>query len=233
MNCRKVADLPLQWGRDHVIAEFCRVILLSFGLVSASMGPRSRDRGIFGVQHALSVDLLASMGPRSRDRGIAATAFLPHVLWWLQWGRDHVIAELYAWTAAPHAICDASMGPRSRDRGILTPESGAQIPTRASMGPRSRDRGIMAPAGRTRSQLKASMGPRSRDRGIHPAPQREGLQGEASMGPRSRDRGIQVPGAYALGPLRLQWGRDHVIAELQKSQGNLLHETRFNGAAIT
>ena len=36
----------------------------------ASMGPRSRDRGIANISQANNVAIHASMGPRSRDRGI-------------------------------------------------------------------------------------------------------------------------------------------------------------------
>ena len=60
----------LQWGRGHVTAE---VVLDRQGAsreLSASMGPRSCDRGSrCSTARALRRDGVASMGPRSCDRG--------------------------------------------------------------------------------------------------------------------------------------------------------------------
>ena len=61
----------------------------------------------------------ASMGPRSRDRGIARcrqrASRKPTKL---QWGRGHVTAESINSRPTTAALGSASMGPRSRDRGI-------------------------------------------------------------------------------------------------------------------
>ena len=84
----------LQWGRDHVIAELPHSTRTHVPTMAASMGPRSRDRGIVARVSPAGWHLSASMGPRSRDRGILL-AGNRHVICWLelQWGRDHVIAE--------------------------------------------------------------------------------------------------------------------------------------------
>ena len=67
----KITSNTLQWGRDRAIAELCRVLLVASVTHAASMGPRSRDRGIsLGPVFDLG-RIGASMGPRSRDRGIA------------------------------------------------------------------------------------------------------------------------------------------------------------------
>ena len=95
----------LQWGRDHVIAEFWMPDYRVTRDGGASMGPRSRDRGISDTYPAPREAVAASMGPRSRDRGI---------------GRSY---------ALPLLVAEASMGPRSRDRGIA-PASRAAAPSR-------------------------------------------------------------------------------------------------------
>ncbi len=55
------------------------------------------------------------------------------------------------------------------------------------------------------------------------------------MGPRSADRGIEpllLP--IAEKSLKLQWGRDQLIAELSRSIPHVRHRIdRFNGAAIS
>src|SRR5260370_41979914 len=88
------APMPLQWGRDHLIAEFSRSPL------------RTR------------ATIFASMGPRSPDRGISSLAVIAAALGTLQWGRDHLIAELMGLCGCLSATQVASMGPRSPDRGI-------------------------------------------------------------------------------------------------------------------
>ena len=89
-----VSAATLQWGRDQLIAELMAVGVFGSNIVSASMGPRSIDRGIAGGNLHCSSIPQASMGPRSIDRGIMA---------------DLVAANLNF---------KASMGPRSIDRGI-------------------------------------------------------------------------------------------------------------------
>ena len=53
------------------------------------------------------------------------------------------------------------------------------------------------------------------------------------MGPRSRDRGINESHTVRLDYLTLQWGRDHVIAELTAACTVRSMASCFNGAAIT
>jgi len=55
----------------------------------------------------------------------------------------------------------------------------------------------------------------------------------ASMGPRSSDRGNKLAGAGAGETVHvLQWGRDHLIAEMTRRSSNRMGGSRFNGAAI-
>src|SRR5579875_3881770 len=66
----------LQWGRDLVIAEICRAICSSGVGSSASMGPRSGDRGNKMVNLKQVEYHGASMGPRSGDRGNTLEFFI-------------------------------------------------------------------------------------------------------------------------------------------------------------
>ncbi len=77
------------------------------------------------------------------------------------------------------------------------------------------------------------MGPRSGDRGNMEGKMTDSEGEKASMGPRSDDRGNgQVVGYLALSAA-LQWGRDLVIAEMERSRpGHQRRFSRFNGAAI-
>src|ERR1035438_4485574 len=88
------------------------------------------------------------------------------------------------------------------------------------MGPRSIDRGIVAARLHKASQFRASMGPRSIDRGIRQAIGGGWFRRDASMGPRAIDRGIELRTAYHLAAIRLQWGRDQLIAELDLLDGD-------------
>src|SRR5260370_11581749 len=92
-------------------------------LKTASMGPRSADRGIWRIQQALTVLDLASMGPRSADRGInVSSRFEVYSKLKLQWGRDQLIAELVMPILSRARYAQASMGPRSAHRGIIGTE---------------------------------------------------------------------------------------------------------------
>ena len=53
------------------------------------------------------------------------------------------------------------------------------------------------------------------------------------MGPRSRDRGIEIRESLPKFIELLQWGRDHVIAELGTGGNITTPRPGFNGAAIT
>src|SRR5581483_8706207 len=85
----------LQWGRDLSIAEIVNQGNGSVPNWSASMGPRSLDRGNCWDRSGQFRLRKASMGPRSLDRG---NSVAPELL------RESRVA---------------SMGPRSLDRGNL------------------------------------------------------------------------------------------------------------------
>ena len=225
----------------------------------ASMGPRSRDRGILRILTLRAYAETASMGPRSRDRGIASRG--P--------------------PCAPASL--ASMGPRSRDRGIVVCDRFFELlAANASMGPRSRDRGILndnsllAVAlllqwgrghvtaesrvtaeqetrimklqwGRghvTAESLRCEYGSPSMTwlqwgRGHVTAESSERLErrpdgGRASMGPRSRDRGIVPVPVPSEGHAPASMGprsRDRGI--LAHAACSLWPALSFNGAAVT
>ena len=59
------------------------------------MGPRSRDRGNDKQDAGRHAGIGASMGPRSRDRGNDQARACTRYVFKLQWGRDHVIAEIW------------------------------------------------------------------------------------------------------------------------------------------
>src|ERR1035437_1817915 len=89
------ALLALQWGRDQLIAELASVNEWHDPSRSASMGPRSIDRGTKQPTVPTARHAIASMGPRSIDRG------------------TNVMHRVIA------GDIRASMGPRSIDRGTL------------------------------------------------------------------------------------------------------------------
>src|SRR5438552_476887 len=72
-----------------------RVGCVEAAMLTASMGPRSIDRGNNRTSSRSTSSIYASMGPRSIDRGnmiawLRALLRLP-----LQWGRDRSIAEIW------------------------------------------------------------------------------------------------------------------------------------------
>src|SRR6266516_1410363 len=86
------------------------------------------------------------------------------LVYMLQWGRDHMIAETLARPVAAWRPV-ASMGPRSYDRGNKHRPAIVNLIQQASMGPRSYDRGNEAASRGQGRHRQASMGPRSYDRG--------------------------------------------------------------------
>src|SRR5581483_1615380 len=134
------------------------------------------------------------------------------------------------------------MGPRSRDRGntqFVTTHGMRYTGFNGAAITRSRKLATAQPV--TQARTLASMGPRSRDRGngerlVNLAPPLSRFNGAAitrsrkytksfpmsyfsgaSMGPRSRDRGnpaIRCITRFLMD--RLQWGRDHAIAEISR-----------------
>ena len=84
----------LQWGRAHVSADITAAEIGEHFRVSASMGPRSRERGHNYVERAMINALEASMGPRSRERGHQPATPETFSATSLQWGRAHVSADM-------------------------------------------------------------------------------------------------------------------------------------------
>ena len=89
----------LQWGRGHVTAEWRRhsaMLHAATGLLQWGRGHVTAEW--VAAKAAAISQSIASMGPRSRDRGVNTAELAPfamrHVL---QWGRGHVTAE---WTCA-------------------------------------------------------------------------------------------------------------------------------------
>src|SRR5439155_589915 len=134
--------LSLQWGRGHVTAESSGAAPKTKGQKMASMGPRSRDRGIPFLDYDSHRNVSLQWG-----RGhVTAESTLPiegtATSKTLQWGRGHVTAESRLSTSpcAKRAELQWGRGHVTAESPLLphTPSSGAL----ASMGPRSRDRGI-------------------------------------------------------------------------------------------
>src|SRR2546425_216330 len=86
---------------------------------------------------------IASMGPRSRERGVLKE-FGPSEQFevMLQWGRAHVSAECSLKVIGLEHSGFASMGPRSRERGVMRDVNNRVKLSLASMGPRSCERGV-------------------------------------------------------------------------------------------
>jgi len=152
------------------------------------------------------------MGPRSSDRGNDVTDIIEHnKCIALQWGRDHLIAEMEEMRKGSAPATEASMGPRSSDRGNMQQRSVEQLRSSiASMGPRSSDRG----------NVNAQHGY------LHV---REGLQWGRDHLIAEMKRDSEVYAAR----IKLQWGRDHLIAEIwPASSMRFMLSQCFNGAAI-
>src|SRR5579884_546441 len=128
----------------------------------------------------------------------------------------------------------ASMGPRSLNRE----NSRKVVAWKPNIGQLQGGRDHVIAEMRSGPSAKppqgpASMGPRSRDRGNGALPARLLRQARASMGPRSRDRGNPDEGLSFTTSSSLQWGRDHVIAEIRLFPCLEPRAICFNGAAIT
>ncbi len=159
----------LQWGRDQMIAEMYGSAGYGKARSTASMGPRSNDRGNPLLWLSRVVYSPASMGPRSNDRGNRVCRERARIIGLLQWGRDQMIAEIpCVFPVISPAFLPLQWG---RDQMI------AEMPMRKPVAP-------LAPA--------ASMGPRSNDRGNERHVTGQKPVAVASMGPRSNDRGNEV-----------------------------------------
>ena len=105
------------------------------------------------------------MGPRSIDRGNPVSLIADESHFWLQWGRDQLIAET---TGLPEGFLQGEQLQWGRDQLIAETahiEPSCYKDPVASMGPRSIDRGNFDPERRYVPGSGASMGPRSIDRG--------------------------------------------------------------------
>src|SRR6266511_2196894 len=99
----------LQWGRGHVTAESCSILG-----VNATTFPLQWGRGHVTAESNVTAEQIAakrdaSMGPRSRDRGIISWIWRPVRYSRLQWGRGHVTAESNVTAEQIAAKRDASM----------------------------------------------------------------------------------------------------------------------------
>src|SRR5579875_478154 len=187
---KRHSHLPLQWGRDQMIAEMLVFHLQPACNLHASMGPRSNDRGnpapvpepvpapegfngaaIKWSRKCATPKVVtiqqhsASMGPRSNDRGNPPVGALPLERPRLQWGRDQMIAEMQRGNGLTPVLLELQWG---RDQMIAEIREGQAARTfrlQASMGPRSNDRGNEEFFEQRRGRHVASMGPRSNDRG--------------------------------------------------------------------
>ena len=89
----RVVD-TLQWVHGHVTVVIHKTTLSLLSSDTASMGPRSRDRGYL-------------------DKSLIAGAQMKM----LQWVHGHVTVVIGYQVVESYVDLDASMGPRSRDRG--------------------------------------------------------------------------------------------------------------------
>ena len=232
--------IPLQWGRDAVVAERRRLT-------------RARDGGA-SFNGAATLWSRKAIPPEGQGHAAAV----------LQWGRDAVVAERVRPAVLTSEATEASMGPRRCGRGKVDTTSLSQSGSisfngaatlwsrkgqppvhlpghdrHASMGPRRCGRGKRIEMGLNQPGDAASMGPRRCGRGKAGAsagssltagcfngaatlwsrkdgqPRRREGDSRASMGPRRCGRGKR----RSRGPGRrrnkapLQWGRDAVVAE--------------------
>ncbi|SPE35097.1 hypothetical protein SBA6_410047 [Candidatus Sulfopaludibacter sp. SbA6] len=91
-------SLWLQWGRAQLSAEMVYAPASAVHVWSASMGPRSIERGNHTSRLRVSPACSASMGPRSIERGNdTRQRGLGGVLYALQWGRAQLSAEITAY----------------------------------------------------------------------------------------------------------------------------------------
>ena len=198
---------------------------------TASMGPRSIDRGTH-AQQGTRLELVASMGPRSIDRGTGISGMSTQTSQQLQWGRDQLIAELVTVSGVTGNTGALQWG---RDQLIAELRRGdgqRRQSDQASMGPRSIDRGTKVAANDTDWLSVLQWG---RDQLIAELTGAGGGSGTVTTLQWGRDQLIaELPHGYSLAtPHRwLQWGRDQLIAELRLAKALSIPRSRFNGAAI-
>src|SRR5579883_1105824 len=95
MNSSASLSIPLQWGRDLIVAETPRLPRRVQLQVLASMGPRLNSRGDCRFESCRARHCSASMGPRLNSRGdeLIIDPDGPAEPSGLQWGRDLIVAE--------------------------------------------------------------------------------------------------------------------------------------------
>ena len=123
------------------------------------------------------------------------------------------------------------MGPRPFDRGNWAAPGNLERPSLASMGPRPFDRGNWKETFPADAEKSASMGPRPFDRGNALERMKKALLEKLQWG---RDHSIaETESSQVLiqFPDGLQWGRDHSIAETRYDNTNGEKKRCFNGAA--
>ena len=183
--------VPLQWGRDQLVAE----IQHHFQCLEAQMVLQwGRDQ--------LVAEILAHW--------LMTATFPP-----LQWGRDQLVAEIVGTSHWRNEKTKASMGPRPIGRGNQDPLPRRDRIPLASMGPRPIGRGNPALPRILPQERPASMGPRPIGRGNHYSAKQCSRYRPASMGPRPIGRGNIIHSVIMrTGSLLLQWGRDQLVAEI-------------------
>ena len=198
----------LQWGREHVLAEMV-------------------------LRKAITADLtIASMGPRACARGndFQANGFL--YLGWLQWGREHVLAEIKEAGAEFAATISLQWGREHVLAEIEPAEPATPTDKKLQWGREHVLAEITPSMAMVLDFAIASMGPRACARGNAKLGMRCVSIRAASMGPRACARGNGPVSTARIGRREwLQWGREHVLAEITNARCCCCQEIRFNGAA--
>ena len=188
------------------------------------MGPRSTDRGNRHQEMFTPPPQQASMGPRSTDRGNSPPRRICRSSSALQWGRDQLIAEIFAEQHGGGGRGGLQWG---RDQLIAEMRPAADrraAAATASMGPRSTDRGnndaneiepILQQLQWGRDQLIAEMCSLTK-----PAHQRSALQWGRDQLIAEMYYSRYMNADYDW----LQWGRDQLIAEIPSAINNVIHD---------
>ena len=103
---------PRPIGRGNAIGGVDRSLV-----VEASMGPRPIGRGNVAAAIDIAPESIASMGPRPIGRGNGKYGLGVLGVYWLQWGRDQLVAEMLLSLPNLAISTPASMGPRPIGRG--------------------------------------------------------------------------------------------------------------------
>src|SRR5579884_3678127 len=93
-NWKTLQTLLLQWGRDQLIAEMEQLPLVASQPEALQWGRDQLIAEMAGGCGTGIAEASASMGPRSIDRGNVQLESLLGEVFELQWGRDQLIAEM-------------------------------------------------------------------------------------------------------------------------------------------